>query len=64
MKDFHSFECPLCLRTIKYDKLSDPNEMFKQHYSSCTQLPDKSKLAANFKKCIECNTKLGLSNGC
>ena len=62
MKDIQSFECPLCLKTIKYDKLSDPNEMFQQHYSSCTQEADKSKLAVNIKKCIACYTKLGLSN--
>ncbi|RYH24765.1 hypothetical protein EON65_16320 [archaeon] len=62
-KDMTSIDCPICSKTVKFDKSQDINLVWNEHYNTvCTQKPtSNTKLAA---KCArgDCRNHLGPSN--
>lgn len=58
--DITSVECPICNKTVKFNKLQDSNEAWNIHYvNDCSK---KQEAVKQVKKCITCFIKLGASN--
>ncbi|KAJ1404961.1 hypothetical protein B484DRAFT_457193 [Ochromonadaceae sp. CCMP2298] len=61
VKDMTSVDCPVCGKSVKFDKSQDPNRVWDEHYvNQCTQQASQQKKACCFKG--SCNTVLGPSN--
>lgn len=63
MKDMTSIDCPICGKSVKFDKTQDVNTVWNEHYlTMCTQTaPATHKIIT---KCFKpgCNKTLGPSN--
>eukprot|EP00428_Durinskia_dybowskii_P073753 CAMPEP_0170396444 /NCGR_PEP_ID=MMETSP0117_2-20130122/22328_1 /TAXON_ID=400756 /ORGANISM="Durinskia baltica, Strain CSIRO CS-38" /LENGTH=343 /DNA_ID=CAMNT_0010652847 /DNA_START=225 /DNA_END=1256 /DNA_ORIENTATION=- len=61
-KDMTSMDCPICSKSVRFDKSQDVNLVWEEHYlNSCTQQPAQQKeIVRCFKP--ECRTVLGPSN--
>jgi hypothetical protein len=58
--DITSVECPICSKTVKFNKLQDSNEAWDMHYvNDCSKTQEVVK---QVKKCVTCYVKLGVSN--
>lgn len=69
MRDMTSIDCPICKKSVKFDKSQDVNDIWEQHYfNNCTQTASAQanstfKSSGNTEKCARqgCRTILGLS---
>jgi predicted nucleic acid binding AN1-type Zn finger protein len=64
-KDITSISCPICNKTVKFDKSKDPNSVWEEHYSTyCSQQTSNEKSQSSSSKCTAkaCFTTLGPSN--
>jgi len=64
VKDFTSIECPMCSKTIKFDKSEDPNVVWDDHFISKCSPPSIDERPKVQTRCGRngCTTILGLSN--
>jgi len=64
VKDFTSIDCPICTKTIKFDKSEDPNVVWDDHFiHDCN--PQSNEVRPKVQaRCARngCSTSLGLSN--
>lgn len=61
-KDMTSLDCPICGKSVKFDKAKDPNEVWEDHYSFfCAK---QSTTASHIIHCARhgCSSHLGPSN--
>lgn len=62
-KDMTSIDCPICNKSVKFDKSKDPNQIWEDHYNyGCSRVNSKPTTSAN--KCArrDCTVNLGPSN--
>lgn len=64
VKDFTSIECPVCSKTIKFDKSEDPNVVWNDHFISNCSPPSSDERPKVQARCARngCTNTLGLSN--
>lgn len=60
-KDYTSMDCPICNKSVRFNKGQDPNEAWNDHYlHACTQQAHAKTVVRCFKP--GCHTVLGPSN--